>query len=219
MPEIPTKLLIVDDESSIRTSMSLVLTEIGYRVWVAEDGFSALLELRKETPDILVCDLNMPGMSGFEFLTVVRRRFPHIRTIAMSGAFSGDEAPSGIAADAFYHKGSSLGSLLQIMESLRGVERALPNQSAAPSTIWIQGSEHAPSGSAYVNIACPECLRTFPQPLDGTIGQVRETNCTECGALVRYAIVEPASDLPAQIHQSTPAETRQERTSATQSYN
>ena len=37
MPEIPTKLLIVDDESSIRTSMSLVLTEIGYRESLAEE--------------------------------------------------------------------------------------------------------------------------------------------------------------------------------------
>ena len=62
-----------------------------YRDWVsradAEDGFSALAEIRKEVPDILLSDLNMPRMSGFELLSVVRRRFPSIRTIAMSGAF------------------------------------------------------------------------------------------------------------------------------------
>jgi hypothetical protein len=156
----------------------------------------------------------MPGMSGFELLSVVRRRFPQIRTIAMSGVFLGNEAPSGVAADAFYHKGSSLGSLLQIMESLRGLERTLPSQPAAPSTIWIQGSGLGPSGSAYANIACPECLRIFPQPLDGSAGQVRETHCTECGASIRYAVVAPVAPLPAQIHQSPLAEAKQKRAGA-----
>ena len=59
--------------------MSHVLTEIGYRVRSAEDGFSALREMRHEVPDILLSDLNMPGMSGFELLSVVRRRFPRSR--------------------------------------------------------------------------------------------------------------------------------------------
>jgi CheY-like chemotaxis protein len=218
MPETPAKLLVVDDESSIRTSLSLVLTEIGYRVRVAGDGFAALVELRKEIPDILISDLNMPGMSGFELLSVVRRRFPMIRTIAMSGAFCGNEAPSGVAADAFYQKGSSFGSLLRIMESLRGLERTLTSQPPVPSTIWIQSSEQAISGSTYVNIACPECLRTFPQPLDGSVGQVIETNCTECGSSIHYAILGPDSPIPAQIHQSIPRETNLKRASSTPSY-
>lgn len=118
MPETRAKLLIVDDERSIRLSLSCVLGEIGYRVRTAEDGFSALVAIAMDPPEILVSDLNMPGMSGFELLAVVRRQFPAIRTIAMSGAFSGDEAPSGVAADAFYGKGSSLGALLRILDDL-----------------------------------------------------------------------------------------------------
>ena len=81
------RLLIVDDEPSIRYSLACVLTEIGYDVRSAEDGFSALLEIRNEVPEILLSDLNMPGMSGFELLSEVRRQFPAIQTIAMSGAF------------------------------------------------------------------------------------------------------------------------------------
>jgi CheY-like chemotaxis protein len=214
MPDIPARLLIIDDEPSIRTSMSLVLTEIGYHVRVAEDGFTALLELRKEVPDVLVCDLNMPGMSGFEFLSVVRRRLPQIRTIAMSGAFCGNEAPSGVAADAFYQKGSSFGSLLRIIESMRGLERTLTSRQAAPATIWIQANRQSASESAFVNVVCPECLRTFRQPLDGSTGQIRETNCMECGGSIRYGIVEPGGYLPAQIYQRTPVETNQKRPSA-----
>lgn len=47
----PATLLIVDDEPSIRESLSLVLTEIGYSVRSAEDGFSALREIVNEAPD------------------------------------------------------------------------------------------------------------------------------------------------------------------------
>src|ERR1035441_7621567 len=118
MPNMQPTLLIVDDEPTIRESLSLVLTEIGYSVRSAEDGFSALREIRNEVPELLLSDLNMPGMSGFELLSVIRRRFPAIRTIAMSGSFTGDEVPSGVAADAYFQKGSSIAALLRIMETL-----------------------------------------------------------------------------------------------------
>lgn len=126
MPCTKERLLIVDDDPTIRSSLSLLLTEIGYRVRCAQDGFSALRELQKEIPDILLSDLNMPGMSGFELLSVVRRRFPAILAIAMSSAFSGNEVPSGVAADAFYQKGSSMGALLQMIGTLRLMERRAP---------------------------------------------------------------------------------------------
>ena len=131
MPETKTSLLIVDDEPSVRESLLFVLTKAGYSVRAAEDGFSALIEIQKETPDIVLSDLNMPGMSGFELLSVVRRRFPAIPVIAMSGAFSGDEVPSGVVADAFYQKGSSLGALLMIMGGLPRMERHRSYLSAA----------------------------------------------------------------------------------------
>lgn len=50
------------------------------------------------------CRLNMPRMSGFEFLSVVRRCVPEILTVAMSGACQGREFPAGVIADAFYPK-------------------------------------------------------------------------------------------------------------------
>jgi len=139
MPNTKASLLIVDDDLSIRTTLSMVLTEIGYSVRTAENGFSALAEILHEIPDILLSDLNMPGMSGFELLSVVRRLYPAIRRVAMSGAFSGNEVPSGVAADAFYHKGSSLGSLLMIIGTQPQMEqrRVQPGRAAKP--LWIQG--------------------------------------------------------------------------------
>src|SRR5512146_3504276 len=99
-------ILVVDDEPAVRESMAGFLREAGYDVSIAEHGFDALLQLRRLTPDVIVSDLNMPQMSGFELLSVVRRRFPAIPVVAVSGAYdSGDQVPGGVIADAFYAKG------------------------------------------------------------------------------------------------------------------
>ncbi len=126
MPDRTVSVLIVDDEDEIRTALSHELMEIGYAVRIANNGFSALFELGELAPDILISDLNMPGLSGVELLSVVRRRFPAVRVIAMSGAFTGSEVPSGVAADAFYEKGSSIRALLQIIGTLSPTKACPP---------------------------------------------------------------------------------------------
>src|SRR5690349_2650427 len=99
------RILIVDDDPSIRTMVATTLSVEGYEVATAEDGFDALLQLKTKVPELIVSDLNMPHMSGFEFLSVIRRRFPEILVVAMSGAYeSGDAIPGGVIADAFYAK-------------------------------------------------------------------------------------------------------------------
>jgi len=169
VPQAKVKLLIVDDEPSTRMSLSHIFTDLEYSVRSAADGFTALFEIRREMPDVVLSDLNMPGMSGFEFLSVVRRRFPQIHVIAMSGAFSGDGVQPGVAADAFYEKATNLDSLLQIMEAITHLERPAIQHPSRLTPIWIQSNGHDPSGEAYVMIACPECLRTFPQVLGKAI--------------------------------------------------
>jgi CheY-like chemotaxis protein len=187
--------------------MAQVLTAIGYQVRYAEDGLSALVEMRNEIPDILLADLIMPGMSGHELLSVVRRRFPTIQVVAMSGAFSGDEVPSGVAADAFYQKGSSPGSLLKILSSLPRPKRRTPApRSSATSPIWIQWSGQGSGPDTPVTICCPECLRTFLQPLGSSISLVLEVDCVYCRSHIHYALVRPAQRPPMQVLQRTRGE-------------
>jgi CheY-like chemotaxis protein len=116
----PSKLqiLVVDDDPGVRETVAMLLMAAGYDVVAAEDGFGALLQLRKMLPDVMVSDLDMPGMSGFELLSVVRRRFPRILTLAMSGAFPGDDLPTGVIADGFYAKGGHPKNLLGTLEQL-----------------------------------------------------------------------------------------------------
>jgi CheY-like chemotaxis protein len=99
-------IVVVDDDPTLLSVLSDVFNEDGYTVRTAADGFSALAAIRDRMPDILVSDLNMPHMSGYELLSVVRRRFPAIIVIAMSGAYAGSTTPPGVAADGFYAKGS-----------------------------------------------------------------------------------------------------------------
>jgi CheY-like chemotaxis protein len=86
------QILVVDDEQSVRNSLALILKAAGYVVSTATDGFDALLQMRRAIPDVIISDLNMPNMSGFEFLSVVRRRFPEISVIAASGAYQYGES-------------------------------------------------------------------------------------------------------------------------------
>jgi CheY-like chemotaxis protein len=200
MPATQASLLIVDDEPTVRLTLSNVLAEVGYRVRSAEDGICALREIRNEVPKLLLSDLNMPNMSGFELLSVVRRRFPAIRTIAMSGSFSGTEAPSGVAADGFYQKGSSIAALLRIIETLPKVERKAHPPTSPDELLWIHHNSHDLSPDACVTITCPECLRTFPQTL-GTGYLKRKTDCIYCRCPIHYAIVQHAERMPLQAFQ------------------
>jgi CheY-like chemotaxis protein len=77
------RILVVDDEPSIRETARQILESQGYEVLTAADGLDGLHALNKSLPDLIVSDLNMPRMSGFEFLGIVRKRFPHIATIAV----------------------------------------------------------------------------------------------------------------------------------------
>jgi CheY-like chemotaxis protein len=192
MQENRAKLLVVDDEAPIRMSLSAILDEFGYSVQTAHDGFSALTAIRREIPDVIISDLNMPRMSGFELLSVVRRRFPAIQAIAMSGSYSGDSVPPGVAADAFYEKGTHPGLLFRIVKAMTQQERlSLGGRPGLMAPIWIQRNGNNNAGEPYVMVTCAECLRTFPRVLDEDFGAIHDANCVYCSSPMQYAIVQP----------------------------
>ena len=64
-----TKVLVVDDEESIRNLMRMTLELDGYEVLLAEDGPTGLRMFEKESPDVVLLDVRLPGMDGIEVLT------------------------------------------------------------------------------------------------------------------------------------------------------
>jgi CheY-like chemotaxis protein len=191
MPNLKARLLIVDDEPSTRTLLSQIFGNLGHPVRAAEDGFSALEQIREEEPDILLSDLNMPGMSGFELLSVVRRRIPRIYVIATSGAFSGDGVPHGVAADAFHEKATGLDSLFQLVKTAAKLEKHTRAGADASATIWISPVSRNASSEASVLITCPECLRAFSLSVGAADFVIHETNCVYCDTAIHYATVQP----------------------------
>ena len=116
------QILVVDDDPSVRDCVARLLESAGYLVASAEDGFGALLQMRHALPDVLISDLNMPGISGTELLALVRSSFPQILTVAMSGAYSDrDQMPPEVIADAYYPKGEHpetlFGTLAQLLRT------------------------------------------------------------------------------------------------------
>jgi len=96
------RILVVDDDESVREVFALMLRREDYDVDTAENGFDALLKLKEVViPDVIISDLNMPKMSGFELLSVVRRRFPKISVIASRGAYARKVDPIPALATAF----------------------------------------------------------------------------------------------------------------------
>ena len=65
--------LSVDDSATMRAMLQDTLTAAGFRVLLAEDGIDGLDVLKRETPNIIITDINMPRLDGFGFIESVRR--------------------------------------------------------------------------------------------------------------------------------------------------
>jgi CheY-like chemotaxis protein len=203
--------LVADDSSLLATVLAEIFRESGYSVRTATDGFVALAMIRDRVPDILISDLNMPRMSGFELLSVVRRRFPMIAVIAMSGAYTGRIVPHGIPADAFYAKGEcSVAELFEMLCSIKDDATRHSTRRTAP--IWMPALPIGHADLSVMAIACPECLRTFYHFLQAAELLLAERSCPHCLQPVELAIVSisadtekaatpfaPAADIPSKV--------------------
>ena len=189
------RLLVIDDEPLNRELLASSLSAAGYEVEVAKDGFAALAQMHGALPDLIITDLKMPNMSGFEFLSIARRRFPQIPTIAVSGEFHPPIEPLGVIADAFLSKPFSLDELeAKIAELLRdSPPRPAMKKDRAP--VWV------PRNGEYYVITCTDCLRSFSIPAEKSVRVFRELRtlvCIFCDAQVQFIVEEQpeAAGLP-----------------------
>lgn len=79
------RILVVEDDASLRRIAEFRLTEAGYVVELAEDGQAGLAAFSRTPPDLLITDLRMPGMTGEELVAEVLRRDPDVPVIVMTG--------------------------------------------------------------------------------------------------------------------------------------
>jgi len=189
-------LLIVEDEAATRSALTQIFAMRGHRVRAADDGFAALRLIRGQVPDVLLSDLNMPGMSGFELLSVVRRLYPQIHVIATSGAYSGTLVPPRIAADGFYEKATGMERLFELMAVGQNGGPASAWPERVPTPLWVDLERHQYRESSHALLNCPQCLRSFRQPVEDIHPNLRECSCHHCGEAVSYAIALAVKPLP-----------------------
>ena len=115
------KILIVDDEESVRLLYAEELTGDGYDVALAEDGHELIQRIEKEKPDVVVLDIKMAGYNGLDLTQSIRERFYDLPVILCSAysIFKGDL--KSVAADYYVVKSPDLSELRRkITQALEG---------------------------------------------------------------------------------------------------
>lgn len=79
------KILVVDDEYALRNLSKLILNSHGYEVFEAKDGKEALSILQKENIDLVLSDVIIPDMDGYELAHIIHYKYPHIKIQLCSG--------------------------------------------------------------------------------------------------------------------------------------
>jgi hypothetical protein len=124
-------------------------------------------------------------MNGFEFLSIVRKRFPHIPVIAISGEFSGMGVPSSVLADAFFPKGQyTLEDLFKKIIALLKQGKLRSDAMHLPkAAVWLPVGREV----NFLAVTCSHCLRTFsvstPRPQGTNVA-----NCDFCVTPVSFEV-------------------------------
>jgi len=192
--EFRRRVLLVHGKQTFLDECSAELRKRGYEVLAAREGFEALVVLRGAVPDVLISELDLPRMSGFELLSVVRTRFPQVAVIATSGVYTAHSLPIETTADAFVAEGPNM--IFELMEAVNTAISDSPLRGSRPksqtASVWVPRSS-----TGYIILTCPECLRSFSvvEPKAGMDASRRE-NCVSCGAKVRFSISAGAAVRP-----------------------
>ena len=113
-----SSILVVDDEDALRTVLSSELTNEGYDVRTAADGDEAITELDKAKYDLVLLDIKMPRMNGFEVLKYIREKHGKTKVVMLTGFADLKNAIESkkLGADDFVSKPYDLVDLLTTIE-------------------------------------------------------------------------------------------------------
>jgi CheY-like chemotaxis protein len=113
------KVLVVDDDADACELISTVLGQLGFEIDIAVDGYEAMRKVRRASPDIVLTDLQMPGMNGIELIAALRQMHVGLPVILMTGADTHDlcTAAEAYGAVACLPKPINLDQLIWKIES------------------------------------------------------------------------------------------------------
>ncbi|HEV8689962.1 MAG TPA: response regulator [Ideonella sp.] len=108
------RILVVDDNQDAAESLAMALELEGYQTEVAHDGADALRKSSRFHPQVVILDISMPIMDGFEAAQALRRHVPHVRLVVLSGTNLADmrEQVDKVHFDAMFVKPADPAELL-----------------------------------------------------------------------------------------------------------
>ena len=121
MVKIPIRILLVDDEKDFVEMLGLRLEEVGEKITPAHSGQECLKVLEQKEIDVVILDILMPGMDGIATLKEIKRRFPLVEVIMLTGHGTTESAVQGLKLGAFDYllKPAHFGELTAKLESAR----------------------------------------------------------------------------------------------------
>jgi two-component system KDP operon response regulator KdpE len=131
------KVLIVDDEPQIRRVMRVILSGENYEVLEARSGDAALLRFREFLPDLVLLDLNMPGLSGLETCRSIRES-SDVPIIVLTVRHEEDEKVEALDAGADDYVTKPFGKH-ELLARIRAALRRSPNSAAAGPKTFVAG--------------------------------------------------------------------------------
>ena len=111
------KILVVDDDDTLRELLRMHLASAGYEVSTATDAISAGYLVLKHPPDLIISDINMPHMDGFEFVAALKSdpTLPHIPVIFLTSLEDGDARGKELGAVGYVTKPVRADRLLELV--------------------------------------------------------------------------------------------------------
>lgn len=109
--------LVVEDDPDLLALVEMILRDAGYEVAVASDGAQALARLAEQMPGVILLDMRMPVMNGWEFAREYRARYGHPAPVVVVTAAEDARARAGeIGADAWLEKPFELDDVVRMVE-------------------------------------------------------------------------------------------------------
>jgi two-component system chemotaxis response regulator CheY len=110
-------ILVIDDDHNIREQLRLHLSNAGYEVLIADDAIAAGYMVLRSPPDLIITDVNMPHMDGFEFIAALKadKSLPNIPVIFLTSDEEGDKRGKDLGAIGYVTKPVRADKLLALV--------------------------------------------------------------------------------------------------------
>lgn len=203
-----SKVMIVEDDDSLREIYGIRLAAEGYTVVSAHDGEEALAVAVKERPDLIVSDVMMPKISGFDMLDILRStpETANIKVIMMTALSSDDQRDRGenLGADRYLVKSQvGIEDVINVVHDVLGDRNATTGPNSTPTIEAAPAQPSTPATGSGTPAAAPATFAIPPQPAQPVTPPTTQPTFDPTSFNIPHATPESAPAAP----QTAPSDT------------